>query len=131
MAFTMQPRKGSSGGGGGGSGRQGCADAVAAASATTSSRGGRGREQQAAAAAAAAEPVWLHVVTESQTLCYNMSDLSKTILDQQGSGCGDCVVVRDGLLVVARDDALYEYTTDTRAGCTAFDGECVGEQQLG
>eukprot|EP00879_Flechtneria_rotunda_P007092 GHRR01007444.1.p1 GENE.GHRR01007444.1~~GHRR01007444.1.p1 ORF type:complete len:921 (+),score=350.13 GHRR01007444.1:614-3376(+) len=68
------------------------------------------------------EGVWLHVVTEAQTLVYHMADLSKTILDQQGLHCGSCAVVRDGVLLVARDDALYEYTTDTRAGCTAFDG---------
>jgi hypothetical protein len=30
---------------------------------------------------------------------------------------------RDWRLVVARDDALYEYTLDTRAGCVAIDGE--------
>eukprot|EP00775_Hariotina_reticulata_P008195 gene8195-8386_t len=51
-----------------------------------------------------------------------MGDLSKTILDQQGVHSGPCAVLKDKLLLVARDDALYEYTQDTRAGCTAFDG---------
>jgi hypothetical protein len=31
--------------------------------------------------------------------------------------------VREHLVLVARDDALYDYTPDTRAGCTAFDGK--------
>ncbi len=35
--------------------------------------------------------------------------------------------VRDGHLLVAQDDALYEYTQDTRAGCSAFGGH---KQQL-
>lgn len=65
---------------------------------------------------------WLYVVTESQTLAYHMADISKTILDQQGLAVGGCAAMKDDLLVLARDDALYEYTPDTRAGCTAFDG---------
>eukprot|EP00878_Enallax_costatus_P016671 GHUV01017491.1.p1 GENE.GHUV01017491.1~~GHUV01017491.1.p1 ORF type:complete len:607 (+),score=167.44 GHUV01017491.1:135-1823(+) len=51
-----------------------------------------------------------------------MADQSKSILDQQGLLSGACATLREGLLMVARDDALYEYTTDTRAGCTAFEG---------
>jgi hypothetical protein len=119
LAFTTQHSKGSSSSGGGGtsSNRQGASAAAAADAAAASAGSSRSKGQQQA------QPVWLFVVTESQTLCYNMADNAKTILDQQGSACGACAVVRDGLLVVARDDALYEYTTDTRAGCTAFDGE--------
>lgn len=86
---------------------------------------GRTAAAEATAVSPASEPEqqWLFVVTESQTLVFNMADQSKTILDQQGLSCGACAVLRDGLLMVARDDALYEYTTDTRAGCTAFDGK--------
>jgi hypothetical protein len=73
--------------------------------------------------AAEQQEQWLYVVTESQTLAFHMGDLSKTILDQQGAHSGLCAVLKDKLLLVARDDALYEYTQDTRAGCTAFDGE--------
>jgi hypothetical protein len=65
---------------------------------------------------------WLYVVTESQTLAFSMTDMSKTILDQQGLLVSGCTVLQEGVLVVARDDALYEYTPETRAGCTAFEG---------
>jgi len=76
-----------------------------------------------AVVAAEQQEQWLYVVTESQTLAFHIGDLSKTILDQQGVHSGLCAVLKDKLLLVARDDALYEYTQDTRAGCTAFDGE--------
>jgi len=120
VAFTTQQhtRSGSSSGGGS---RQTAAAAPDASSSTARSKAQQQQQQQQQQQGGA---VWLYVVTESQTLCYNMSDMSRTILDQQGSSCGSCAVVRDdGVLVVSRDDALYEYTTDTRAGCTAFDGE--------
>jgi hypothetical protein len=71
----------------------------------------------------AATQQWLYVVTESQTLAFSMADMSKTILDQQGLLASGCTVMQQGVLVVARDDALYEYTPETRAGCTAFEGE--------
>ncbi|KIZ03467.1 subunit of VPS-C complex [Monoraphidium neglectum] len=80
----------------------------------------------AAAAAAAAErereSLWLFAATESQTLAFNVADGSKNILDQAGVANGACAVARGPLLVVAREDALYDYTADTRAGCTVFDG---------
>jgi hypothetical protein len=122
VAFTKQHSKGGSGGGGG-SNRTGASATAAAADAAGAGSRSKGH-QQSQQQQQQAEPCWLYVVTESQTLCFNMADLSPTILDQQGSSCGACSVVRDGLLLVARDDALYEYTTDTRAGCTAFDGKC-------
>jgi hypothetical protein len=83
------------------------------------------RGGSADAASSSSSSPWLYVTTESQTLAFHMGDLSRTILDQQGLATGPCAALRDGLLLVARDDALYEYTTDTRAGCTAFDGTCV------
>jgi hypothetical protein len=87
--------------------------------ATSSSNAGDGSssDQQAAAS-----QQWLYVVTEAQTLAFSMADMSKTILDQQGLLASGCSVLQEGLLVVARDDALYEYTPETRAGCTAFEG---------
>lgn len=129
LAFTRQNSRSSSSSGGGGSGRKGAATTASAgtaaaldapAAAGSRSKGQPQSQQQQP------EPVWLYVVTDSQTLCFSMADNSKTILDQQGSPCGACAVVPGGLLVEARDDALYEYTTDTRAGCTAFDGEPCG-----
>lgn len=70
-----------------------------------------------------ADSLWLYVVTESQTLAFNVTDGSKNILDQQGLHTSNCAAGKDGMLVVARDDALYNYTLDTRAGCTVFDGK--------
>ena len=86
---------------------------------------------------------WLWVVTEAQTLALRLGDGLKNILDQSGSPTGGCVQVvefkpdgpvgthqekekgerREWRLVVARADALYDYTLDTRAGCTVFDGK--------
>jgi hypothetical protein len=127
VAFTKQHSKGGSGGG---SNRTGAA-ATAAAASDAAGAGSRSKGHQQSQQQQQAEPCWLYVVTESQTLCFNMADMAPTILDQQGSSCGACAVVRDGLLLVARDDALYEYTTDTRAGCTAFDGEWQQQTVVG
>ncbi|KAG1673844.1 hypothetical protein FOA52_012869 [Chlamydomonas sp. UWO 241] len=69
----------------------------------------------------------LFVVTESQTLSFNVQTGLRTILDQQGSRHARCTLLRNGLLVVARDEGLYDYTLDTRAGCTVFEG---AKQQL-
>lgn len=101
----------------------------AGASSRLSVLSGRSAAAEGAAATSPAdsEQQWLYVVTESQTLVFAMADQSKVILDQQGLISGACATLRDGLLMVARDDALYEYATDTRAGCTAFEGEsCYG-----
>jgi len=97
----------------------------------TSSRAAAGRAtlppisatSAAEAAADAAEAIMLWVVTESQTLSFHVADGNRTILDQAGIASPRCALQRDGRLVVARDDALYEYTPDTRAGCTVFEGE--------
>jgi hypothetical protein len=91
------------------------------AAAGGTSSGGAGDSSTDAQQAASQQ--WLYVVTESQTLAFSMADMSKTILDQQGLLASGCAVMQEGVLVVARDDALYEYTPDTRAGCTAFEGE--------
>ncbi|GAX83865.1 hypothetical protein CEUSTIGMA_g11290.t1 [Chlamydomonas eustigma] len=64
----------------------------------------------------------LYVVTESQTLSFNVQTGLKTILDQQGCSKTKCSLLRSGLLVVARPEGLYDYTVDTRAGCTVFEG---------
>jgi hypothetical protein len=92
----------------------------------------------AAAAAAAAPPpapharqkdrdaLWLFAATEAQTLAFNVADGSKNILDQAGLHAGRCAALKGQVLVVARDDALYDYTVETRAGCTVFDGALVG-----
>jgi hypothetical protein len=127
VAFTRQNSKSSSSSGGGSSARKGAAATASAGAAAAldaaTAAGSRSKGQPQSQQQQQPEPVWLYVVTESQTLCFSMADNSKTILDQQGSACGACAVLPGGLLVEARDDALYEYTTDTRAGCTAFDGE--------
>ena len=52
----------------------------------------------------------------------------QVVLDQKGLKNSSCCLVRDGVLVAARDDALYDYTLETRAGCTAYEGR---KQQLG
>lgn len=46
----------------------------------------------------------------------------QTILDQMGTKQPRCCLLRNGLLVVARSEGLYDYTLDTRAGCTVFEG---------
>ena len=54
----------------------------------------------------------------------------QTILDQQGARNPHCCALRpgpSGVLVVAREDALYDYTENTRAGCSVFEGH---KQQL-
>ena len=51
----------------------------------------------------------------------------QTILDQSGAKTPRCCLLRNGLLVVARSEGLYDYTLDTRAGCTVFEGP---KQQL-
>ena len=38
----------------------------------------------------------------------------QTILDQSGAKSTQCCLLRNGLLVVARDEGLYDYTLDTR-----------------
>jgi hypothetical protein len=104
-------------------------DAFAPSSASAAAGGGGGDGGAAAAAAAAAaaqESQWLFAATESQTIAFNVTDGSKNILDQAGVPSGACAAVRGPLLVVARDDALYDYTADTRAGCTVFDGRGGG-----
>ncbi len=68
------------------------------------------------------DSLWLYVVTESQTMAFNVADGSRNILDQQGVRTPNCAVLKEFMLVVARDDALYDYTLDTRAGCTVLDG---------
>ncbi|KAI8469810.1 MAG: hypothetical protein J3K34DRAFT_511770 [Monoraphidium minutum] len=68
------------------------------------------------------DSLWLFAATESQTLAFDASDGSKNILDQAGVPAGACAALRGPLLLVAREDALYDYTIDTRAGCTVFDG---------
>lgn len=70
----------------------------------------------------------LFVVTESQTLTFNIQSGNKTILDQAGVTTSQCCTVKDKLLTVGRNDALYEYTVETRAGCTVFEGK---KQYLG
>lgn len=64
----------------------------------------------------------LFVVTESQTLTFNLSNGSKAILDAQGVRAAGCCMMRGCTLVVARDDAMYEYTTESRGGCSVFEG---------
>ncbi|GIM12899.1 hypothetical protein Vretimale_16129 [Volvox reticuliferus] len=66
----------------------------------------------------------LFVVTESQTLCFHLQTNTKTVLDPQGSPAPRCCCLRPGgsLLTVARSEGLYDYTADTRAGCTVFEG---------
>lgn len=97
--------------------------------AALSGRAGSSRAEAAAGSSSSefAEQ-WLFVVTESQTLVFNMADQAKTILDQQGLSSSACAVMKDGMLIVARDDGLYEYTTDTRAGCTAYEGMALAVQ---
>jgi|LauGreSBDMM110SN_4_FD.fasta_scaffold62354_2 hypothetical protein len=46
----------------------------------------------------------------------------QTILDQTGTKHPRCCLLRNGLLVVARAEGLYDYTLDTRAGCSVFEG---------
>ena len=38
----------------------------------------------------------------------------QTILDQSGAKSTQCCLLRNGLLVVAREEGLYDYTLDTR-----------------
>ncbi|KAG2428575.1 hypothetical protein HYH02_014378 [Chlamydomonas schloesseri] len=66
----------------------------------------------------------LFVVTESQTLSFHLQTNTKTVLDPQGSAAPRCCCLRPGgaLLTVARAEGLYDYTADTRAGCTVFEG---------
>ncbi|EFJ42126.1 hypothetical protein VOLCADRAFT_107382 [Volvox carteri f. nagariensis] len=83
----------------------------------------------------------LFVVTESLTLCFHLQANTKvqvrgvvgpgggvgggwTVLDRQGSPGPRCCCLRPGgsLLTVARSEGLYDYTADTRAGCTVFEG---------
>ncbi|KAG2427668.1 hypothetical protein HXX76_012317 [Chlamydomonas incerta] len=66
----------------------------------------------------------LFVVTESQTLSFHLQTNTKTVLDPQGSSAPRCCCLRPGgaLLTVARAEGLYDYTADTRAGCTVFEG---------
>ncbi|PNW86687.1 hypothetical protein CHLRE_02g095074v5 [Chlamydomonas reinhardtii] len=66
----------------------------------------------------------LFVVSESQTLCFHLQTNTKTVLDPQGSAAPRCCCLRPGgaLLTVARAEGLYDYTADTRAGCTVFEG---------
>ncbi|KAG2487093.1 hypothetical protein HYH03_014337 [Edaphochlamys debaryana] len=73
----------------------------------------------------------LFVVTESQTLCFHLQTNTKTVLDPQGCGAPRCCALRPPacqLLTVARAEGLYDYTVDTRAGCTVFEGP---KQRLG
>ncbi|GFR48734.1 hypothetical protein Agub_g10692, partial [Astrephomene gubernaculifera] len=72
----------------------------------------------------------LFVVTESQTLSCHLQTNTKTVLDPQGSCSPRCCCLRPGgaLLTVARAEGLYDYTSDTRAGCTVFEGV---KQRLG
>jgi hypothetical protein len=95
---------------------------TAAAAASAGSSSGVAAGDGSSDRQAAAGQQWLFVVTEAQTLAFSMADMSKTILDQQGLLGSGCAVMQEGQLVVARDDALYEYTPETRAGCTAFEG---------
>ncbi|MEW5305679.1 MAG: hypothetical protein WDW36_008205 [Sanguina aurantia] len=64
----------------------------------------------------------LFVVTESQTLSFNLQTNTKTMLDQQGSRVRGCCALKASLLVVAREAGLFDYSLDTRAGCTVFEG---------
>ncbi len=92
-------------------------------------------------AAGAPGAPWLLVVTQDQTLSFQLGTSTasgtpgetavRSILDQQGLSSGACSTTVRDLLVVARDDALYEYALDTRAGCTAFEGECRDTHALG
>ncbi|KAF8068385.1 VPS11 [Scenedesmus sp. PABB004] len=116
LAFTHQ-FSGAAAPPGGGAGAGGAAAAGGGASGAGPAAGSGGAEH---------EGQYLHVVTESQTLAFHLADQARTILDQQGVSVGACVALRGGLLLVARDDALYEYTSDTRAGCTAYDGVKAG-----
>lgn len=45
-----------------------------------------------------------------------MPSAEQTILDQQGCAGPHLSLIRNGLLVVARDEGLYDFTLDTRAG---------------
>ena len=61
----------------------------------------------------------------------------QTILDQAGAKVPHCCLLRNGLLVVARDEGLYDYTLDTRWECSGrehlLDGgrDGRGEENLG
>lgn len=44
------------------------------------------------------------------------------MLDQQGSRVRGCCALKASLLVVAREAGLFDYSLDTRAGCTVFEG---------
>ncbi|KAJ9526622.1 hypothetical protein QJQ45_017616, partial [Haematococcus lacustris] len=74
----------------------------------------------------------LMVVTEAQTLAFTLHSSHKSILDHQGVKLPGCTAMRHPMpeqgpgpsstLLVARDEGLYDYTVDTRAGCTVFEG---------
>lgn len=58
-------------------------------------------------------PVPIAVNSRSVTAC---PAAEQTILDQQGCAGPHLSLIRNGLLVVARDEGLYDFTLDTRAG---------------
>lgn len=67
------------------------------------------------------------VVTEAETLSFTLQPpglavVQRTVLDPQGAASARCTCMRDHLLLVGRDQGVYEYTLDSRAGCSAFEG---------
>ncbi|KAJ2051434.1 Vacuolar protein sorting-associated protein 11 [Coemansia sp. S16] len=69
----------------------------------------------------------LFATTTAQTLAFDTSGSKSdpSILEERGCGIGCSLVNDDNELIVARDEAIYVYTTEGRGPCFAFDAPKV------
>lgn len=73
--------------------------------------------------------ITLYATTTGQTLAFDTSlngkSTSPIVLEERGCGIGCSLVNDEEQLIVARDEAIYFYTTDGRGPCFAFDAPKV------
>ncbi|KAJ2610620.1 Vacuolar protein sorting-associated protein 11 [Coemansia sp. RSA 1365] len=71
--------------------------------------------------------VTLYATSTAQTMTFDTtgSKSEPFILEERGCGIGCSLVNEDDGLIVARDEAIYFYTTDGRGPCFAFDAPKV------
>ncbi|KAJ1657403.1 Vacuolar protein sorting-associated protein 11 [Dispira simplex] len=74
----------------------------------------------------------LYVTTTSQILCIQTSTAPgreiKSVLDQEGCALHNCFVNNRSELIVAREEAIYFYTSEGRGPCFAFEGTKLSMQ---
>eukprot|EP00210_Caulerpa_lentillifera_P001572 g1510.t1 len=66
------------------------------------------------------ETASLYVVTESQTLVFNLQTSHKLVLEETGADDNCVLMGDDGQLVVSRPQAIYFYNIEGRGACFAF-----------